>query len=305
MISCGQSKLTSKFAGNSMPGSITAEGIHEQVVFAFPNASVKEAIKIAMIQTATQTVRDGLDLVAGNYLKANVVSSKALFAPSWCKLPGQSACTASSPNPIFLSPSLRCLSGSVQWCEIHSEDPAAEIAVGKSRMCYSSPVTWEQIIGLSLALLVMLVALVGNVVPGIPGTPLALIAAIGHRLYFGQTSINNIVLIVLILLTVVALVLDYLGSALGAKKFGATWRGMVGAVVGGIIGLFLGLPGIILGPFVGATLFEMLGDKEFKNAAKAGTGAVIGLALGAIGKSALCVVMIALFAVNVIARSVN
>lgn len=165
--------------------------------------------------------------------------------------------------------------------------------------------TWEQIIGLSLALLVMLVALIGNVIPGIPGTPLALIAAVAHRLYFGQSSVNNIVLIVLILLTVLALVFDFLGSALGAKKLGATWRGVTGAVVGGLIGLFFSLPGIILGPFVGATLFEMIGDKEFKKAAKAGAGAVIGLALGAIGKSAVCVVMIALFAVNVIARSVN
>jgi hypothetical protein len=165
--------------------------------------------------------------------------------------------------------------------------------------------TWEQIIGLSLALLVMLVALVGNVVPGIPGTPLALIAAVAHRLYFGQASVNNLVLCVLILLTILALVLDYLSSALGAKKFGATWRGMVGAVIGGIVGLFFSLPGIILGPFLGATVLEMFGDKEFKQAAKAGAGAVLGLALGAIGKSALCVIMIALFAVNVVARSVH
>ena len=165
--------------------------------------------------------------------------------------------------------------------------------------------TWEEIIGLSLALLVMLVALIGNVVPGIPGTPLALIAAIGHRLYFGQASVNNTVLVVLIVLTTVALAFDFLGSALGAKKFGATWRGAVGAVVGGIIGLFFSLPGIILGPFVGATLFEMIGDKEFKNAARAGAGAVAGLALGVIGKSAVCMMMTALFATNVIYRSVN
>jgi uncharacterized protein YqgC (DUF456 family) len=164
---------------------------------------------------------------------------------------------------------------------------------------------WEQIIGLSLALLVMLVALIGNAVPGIPGTPLALIAAVAHRLYFGQTSVNNTVLVVLILLTVMALVFDFLGSALGAKKFGATWRGVTGAVVGGLIGLFFSLPGIILGPFVGATLFEMLGDKEFKKAAKAGAGAVVGLVLGVIGKSAVCVIMMVLFAMNVISRSVS
>lgn len=172
-------------------------------------------------------------------------------------------------------------------------------------VCYTPAVTWEEIIGLSLALIIMLVALVGNVVPGIPGTPLALIAAVAHRLYFGQSSVNNTVLFVLILLTAIAVVFDFLGSALGAKKFGATWRGVVGAVVGGIIGLFFSLPGIILGPFVGATVFEMVGDKEFKQAAKAGAGAVIGLALGVIGKSAVCVIMIALFGVNVIARSVS
>lgn len=165
--------------------------------------------------------------------------------------------------------------------------------------------TWEQIIGLSLALLVMLVALIGNVIPGIPGTPLALIAAVAHRLYFGQASVNNTVLIVLILLAGLSLLFDFLGTALGAKKFGATWRGVAGAVLGGLIGLFFSLPGIILGPFVGATLFEMIGDKEFKKAAKAGAGALIGLALGVFGKSAVCVVMIVLFAVNVIARSVN
>ncbi len=161
----------------------------------------------------------------------------------------------------------------------------------------------EQIIGLTLALLVMLLALVGNLIPGLPGTPLALVAVIGHRLYFGAASVSNVVLIVLVVLTVAAVGLDFLGGALGARKFGATWRGITGAVVGGLVGLFFNLPGIILGPFIGATLFELVGDKELKAAAKAGLGAVIGLVLGVIGKSALGVVMIILFVVNVMARS--
>lgn len=165
--------------------------------------------------------------------------------------------------------------------------------------------TWEQIIGLSLALVVMVVGLVGSIVPGLPGTPLVLVAAIGHRLWFGAASVNNTVLITLVLLTVVSLVFDFLATALGAKKFGATWRGAVGAVIGGVIGLFFSLPGIILGPFLGAMLFEMIGDKEFKAAAKAGAGAVVGLLLGVIGKFSICVLMTALFATNVIYRSVN
>lgn len=165
--------------------------------------------------------------------------------------------------------------------------------------------TWEEIAGLSLALMVMLIGLVGSVLPGLPGTPLVLAGAIGHRLYFGQTGVSNTVLVVLILLTLLSLGLDFVASVLGAKQFGATWRGAVGAVVGGVVGLFFSLPGLILGPFLGATLFEMLGDKEFKKAIRAGAGATLGLLLGVVGKFSLCVIMIGLFATNVIYRSMD
>jgi hypothetical protein len=162
---------------------------------------------------------------------------------------------------------------------------------------------WTEITGLSVALLVMLIGLVGSVVPGLPGTPLVLAAAIVHRLCFGAESVSTLMLVILAVLALASLGLDFTATALGAKKFGATWRGAVGAVVGGVIGLFFALPGIILGPFLGATLFEMLGDKEFKKAARAGAGATLGLLLGVVGKFSLCVIMITLFATNVIYRS--
>ena len=165
--------------------------------------------------------------------------------------------------------------------------------------------SWEQIIGISIALIIMLVGLIGSVVPVLPGTPVVLIAAIGHRLYFGEASISNLFLVVLVLLTGLSLLLDFIASVLGAKKFGATWRGMTGAIIGGIVGLFFNIPGIILGPFLGAMILEMSGGKEFKVAAKAGAGAVIGLLLGVVGKFSICVMMIALFATNTIYRTVN
>lgn len=163
--------------------------------------------------------------------------------------------------------------------------------------------TTEEIFGLSIALLVMLIGLLGSLLPVLPGPPLVLAAAIIHRLVFGQASINNWVLVALVWLTIVALVFDFLASVLGTKKFGSTWRGMVGAVVGGVIGLFFALPGIVLGPFLGAMLFELLGDKELKEAVHAGLGATVGLLLGIVGKFVICVVMILLFATNVVLRS--
>jgi uncharacterized protein len=165
--------------------------------------------------------------------------------------------------------------------------------------------SWEQIIGISIALIIMLIGLIGSIVPVLPGTPVVLIAAICHRLYFGEASISNLFLVVLVLLTGLSLLLDFIASVLGAKKFGATWRGMTGAIIGGIVGLFFNLPGIILGPFLGAMILEMTGGKEFKVAAKAGAGAVIGLLLGVVGKFSICVMMIALFATNTIYRTMN
>lgn len=160
--------------------------------------------------------------------------------------------------------------------------------------------TPEQIIGLALVLLVMAVGCVGSVLPAVPSTPLVFIAAIMHKLWFKTASAGWLVLTLLVLITVVALVMDYLATIYGAKRFGATKKGMFGAVVGGIVGLFFSLPGIILGPFIGATLFEVMGGREWSPAAKAGVGATLGLFAGAVGKLICCLSMITLFIVGVL-----
>ena len=165
--------------------------------------------------------------------------------------------------------------------------------------------TTEQIIGLALTLLVMCIGCLGSVLPGIPSTPLVLIAAIGHKLYFRETGAGWIVLTLLVLITALTFVMDYLTTVYGAKQLGATKKGMAGAIVGGIVGLFFNLPGILLGPFVGAVIFEMIGGREWKPAAKAGVGATLGLLAGALGKIVCCAAMMLLFAVNVIWRSLH
>lgn len=161
----------------------------------------------------------------------------------------------------------------------------------------------DQLAGLVLALAVMCIGIIGSVMPGLPGAPLVLIAAIGHRLYFGSASASNLVLGILVLLTLASLTLDYLASVFGAQRMGATWKGIVGAVLGAVVGLFFGPVGIILGPFIGALLFELLGGRDFHDATRAGAGAMLGLLVGVAGKLASCVAMTGLFTVNVISRS--
>jgi uncharacterized protein len=164
--------------------------------------------------------------------------------------------------------------------------------------------TIEQMVGLFLSLGLMLAGLIGSVVPAMPGTPLVLIGAVGHRLYFGDASASNTVLLVLVLLTLFSLVLDYIATIIAAKRFGATWRGVLGALLGGLAGLILlPFPGIIIGPFIGALLCEMLGGRAFHPSARAGFGAFLGLIVGALGKAGVCAVMMGIFAVSVITRS--
>jgi uncharacterized protein len=163
--------------------------------------------------------------------------------------------------------------------------------------------TTEQILGLVFALALMLVGMVGSILPGIPSTPLVFIGALAHKLYFGPSGAAWWVVAVLGVFTVMSLVVDYAASMYGAKRLGATWRGAVGAIVGGLIGLFFSVPGILLGPFIGASLFEMAGGREWKEATKAGVGATLGLLAGALGKLACCVAMVLLFTANVVYRS--
>ena len=152
--------------------------------------------------------------------------------------------------------------------------------------------------GYGIVLLVMFVGVMGNVIPGIPGTPLILAGAVGHQLYFaGQGGVGWWWVAALAALGLVALGLDYLATLIGAKKLGATWKGMVGAVLGVIVGVFMFPPiGLIVGPFVGAMGFEWAFGREARESAKAGVGAVLGLALGVLGKLICSVVMFALFA---------
>lgn len=157
-----------------------------------------------------------------------------------------------------------------------------------------------EIIGLALALLIMAVGCLGSILPAVPSTPLVLGAAVVHKLYFQADSAGWIVMMLLVLITGVALLMDYLATVLGAKQFGATKKGMTGAIVGGIVGLFFNLPGILLGPFIGAVVFEMVGGRQWKPACRAGIGATLGLLAGAVGKLVCCLSMMTLFIVSVL-----
>lgn len=72
--------------------------------------------------------------------------------------------------------------------------------------------------------------------------------------------------------------LDYIIPAMGTKKFGGSKYGIWGTTIGLILGLiFLGPFGIIIGPFAGAFIGELMYDSRDSNRAiKAAFGSFIG-----------------------------
>ena len=163
--------------------------------------------------------------------------------------------------------------------------------------------TSEQIVGLLLALLMMGIGLVGSLLPIFPGTLWVFATALCHRLYFGTAGPSTWVLVTLAGFVLLSMGLDFVAGLLGARKLGASRWGLWGAVVGGVAGLFFSLPGLLLGPFLGAFLFERASGRPFPEAAKAGLGALLGLLAGAAGKFVCCLLMMALFTGSVVLRS--
>jgi len=148
---------------------------------------------------------------------------------------------------------------------------------------------------LALGALLALVGLAGVVLPGLTGAPILFAGLFLAAWAEGFAHVGGATLAALAVLTALTYAADFLATALGAKRFGASRRAVVGAALGGLGGLFLGLPGVLLGPFVGAVLGELSGRRGLREAGRAGLGATLGLALGVAAKLALACSMLGLF----------
>ena len=147
--------------------------------------------------------------------------------------------------------------------------------------------------GVGAALIVA--GLIGAIVPVLPGIPLIFG---GVWLITGVDDYRHISLWWLLgigLVGSVGLALDLLAGALGAKRVGASPRAVWGALLGTIIGLFLGLPGLLLGPFVGAMIGELAAGNSVLRSTQVGMSAWAGLIFGTLIKLVSSVTMVALF----------
>jgi uncharacterized protein len=155
-------------------------------------------------------------------------------------------------------------------------------------------------IDLSLALWIigiclMVAGLAGMVLPFLPGAPVLFTGLVFAAWAEDFRYVGVWTLLILGCMAGLTYLVELAASALGAKRYGGSRRAMVGAAVGGVVGLFLGIPGIILGPFAGAILGELSLRRRLDQAGRAGFGTVVGLAVGLAGKLAIGIAMVGLF----------
>jgi hypothetical protein len=154
-----------------------------------------------------------------------------------------------------------------------------------------------------LGAIALLAGVAGLVLPVLPGALLMvlgvfLIAWAGNFQVVGWGTVAFSVLVAAAITAV-----DWGASLLGARAFGASRWAVIGSALGLVAGMFLGFPGILLGPAVGAIVLEYLKDPDFKKAAKAGVGAFLGFLVGSVLKVSLAFFLLGVLLLSFLLRA--
>ena len=150
-------------------------------------------------------------------------------------------------------------------------------------------------------LLLMLIGIIGSVLPVLPGVPISWLGLL--TLFFAPSiPFDSFFITITGIIALIIYILDYIIPAVGTKKFGGSRAGMWGTTIGLIVGIFtMGPFGILIGPFVGALIGELMFNKtERPQAFKAAFGSFIGFLGSTFMKFITTMVFLGLFIYKVI-----
>jgi uncharacterized protein YqgC (DUF456 family) len=152
------------------------------------------------------------------------------------------------------------------------------------------------------AVAVALIALgvAGVVVPALPGIALVYGGIVLGAWIGNFEKIGSGTLIALGVLAGLGFVIDYAATTLAAQKAGASRLGLIGAAVGTVVGIFMGLIGLFFMPLLGAAIGEFIARRDALRAGRIGVATWIGLLAGIVAKLAICFAMIGVFVLKLI-----
>ena len=143
---------------------------------------------------------------------------------------------------------------------------------------------------LVIGIILMLTGILGCLLPFLPGPPLSYIALLIQQLR-SEPAYTAKFLWIWAGITIVVVVLDYVIPLYGTKRFGGSKYGIWGCTIGLIAGFWFGPLGIIVGPFVGAFIGEIIANSDSSQALKAAWGSFVGFLFGTLLKLIVCLVM--------------
>ncbi len=163
---------------------------------------------------------------------------------------------------------------------------------------FSTKLEQMEVLWWTITFLLMIGGIIGSIVPFLPGPTIVFAGAVLHKLMLPEQSVGWWTIGVIAFLLVASYVIDFISGAAGAKYFGASRWGAIGGILGATVGIFFGLPGIFIGPLVGALLFELLAGKKILPAGKSGFGTLVGTTAGIILKVVISIVMVLAFIIG-------
>ena len=150
---------------------------------------------------------------------------------------------------------------------------------------------------LIIGFVLILTGIIGSFLPVLPGPPISWLGLL--VLYLTKAIPNDWVFLgITLAVALIVFALDYIIPAIGTKKFGGTKAGMIGTTIGLLVAVFfpvLGVFGIVVWPFVGALVGELLNKADQKTALKAAFGSFIGFLTGTFLKFIVAIVYLGLF----------
>ncbi|MEW6333621.1 MAG: DUF456 family protein [Thermodesulfobacteriota bacterium] len=146
-----------------------------------------------------------------------------------------------------------------------------------------------------IAVLLIMIGVAGAVLPALPGVPLIFAGMLLAAWINGFQLISVFTVIAMGILTVLAIVVDYVAATLSARRAGASRQGMIGAVAGTMVGLLTGFWGLVFMPLVGAAIGEWIAHKDMLRAGKIGAATWFGMLIAITVKMAVAFTMVGVF----------